>query len=82
MYLRQEGHLRSLAEEIALLATVKQQLEDAITLSVAKGLRFAVGNAPGGDALSSNSKGSTGINSRSRGGGGGSSTAASTLAPT
>ena len=85
MYLQQEGHLRSLAEEIALLATVKQQLEDAITFSVAKGLHFAVSNTTGGDTLNGNSKGSTGISSSSVGGGGGggsSSTAASTLVPT
>lgn len=52
MYLQQEGHLKSLAEEIALLATVKQQLEDAITVSVAKGLHFAVKTGDG-DTVSS-----------------------------
>ena len=52
MYLQQEGHLASLAEEIALLATVKQQLEDAITVSVAKGLHFAVKTGDG-DTVSS-----------------------------
>jgi hypothetical protein len=53
MYLQQEGHLRSLAEEIALLITVKQQLEDAITVSVAKGLHFAVKTGDGDTVNSS-----------------------------
>ena len=83
MYLQQEGHLRSLAEEIALLVTVKQQLEDAITVSVAKGLHFAVNRATDDDTLgcSGSSETSTGISSSSSCGGG-SCAAASTLAPT